>query len=57
MLDDEVARGWRDADLVGIFKQLLRDGLSEAYNPELLDWQQLELLGQSVSDPIPLVGG
>lgn len=48
-LDDEVARGWRDANLVGIFKQLLRDGLSEAYNPLLHDWQQLELLGRSVS--------
>lgn len=53
MLDDEVARGWRDANLVGIFKQLLRDGLSEAYNPLLHDWQQLELLGQSVSGPTP----
>ena len=56
MLDDEVARGWRDSNLVGIFKQLLRDGLSEAYNPLLYDWQQLELLGQSVSGPIPLTG-
>jgi putative two-component system response regulator len=56
-LDNEVARGWRDAELVGIFKQLHRNGLSEAYNPELLDWQQLELLRQSVSGPIPLKGG
>jgi putative two-component system response regulator len=56
MLDDEVARGWRDANLVGIFKQLLRDGLSEEYNPLLRDWQQLELLGQSVSGPLPPAG-
>jgi putative two-component system response regulator len=54
MLDDEVARGWRDAELVGIFKQLHKSGLSEAYNPMLLDWQQLELMGQSVSGPVPL---
>jgi putative two-component system response regulator len=53
MLDDEVARGWRDAELVGIFKQLHKSGLSEAYNPMLLDWQQLELMGQSVSGPTP----
>jgi putative two-component system response regulator len=56
MLDDEVVRGWRDSNLVGIFKQLLRTGLSEAYNPLLHEWQQLELLGQSVSGPIPLMG-
>jgi hypothetical protein len=52
-----VARGWRDAELVGVFKQLHRNGLSEPYNAQLHDWQQLELLGQSVSGPIPLVGG
>jgi putative two-component system response regulator len=53
MLDDEVARGWRDAELVGIFKQVQRNGLSEAHNPMLLDWQQLELMGQSVSGHTP----
>jgi putative two-component system response regulator len=57
MLDEEVARGWRDAELVGIFKQLHKSGLSEAYNPMLLDWQQLELMGQSVSGPMPLAAG
>jgi putative two-component system response regulator len=48
MLDDEVARGWRDPELVVIFKQLHRNGLAEAYNPMLLDWPELELtrLGQ-----------
>jgi putative two-component system response regulator len=47
MLDDEVARGWRDPELVVIFKQLHRNGLAEAYNPMLLP--ELELMRQSVT--------
>jgi putative two-component system response regulator len=54
VLDDEVNRGWRDADLVGVFRQLQENGFSEAYDPMLLDWQQLDLMGQSVSGSPPL---
>ena len=54
MLNDEVARGWRDAELVAVFSQLQKNGFSEAYDPMLLDWQQLELMAESVSGPTPL---
>jgi putative two-component system response regulator len=55
VLDDEAAQGWRDPELIRTFKQLHREGLGETYNPMLLDWQQLELMSQSVSGLVPAV--
>ena len=49
MLDQEVARGWRDPELVAVFKQLHREGAMDTFDPALLNWQQLDLIGRPVS--------
>ena len=54
MLEEEVARGWRDPELVAAFKQLHRNGLTDAHDPMLLHWPELELLSRSVSGTPPV---
>ncbi len=57
MLEEEVARGWRDPELVAAFQQLHRNGLTDTYNPMLLQWPELELLSRSVSGTLPIQPG
>ena len=57
MMDEEVARGWRDPGLVAVFKKLYRRGLTESSDPLLLNWPQLELMSQSVAETAKLPPG
>jgi putative two-component system response regulator len=51
ILDEEVHRGWRDAQLVAEFKKLHRSGLADVDNPILSSWPELELMRQAVAAP------
>lgn len=53
VLEDEVARGWRDPEIVALFRQLHRDGFGSGYDPAFLHWPQLELMRQSVAGAPP----
>lgn len=53
ILDQEAARGWRDRDLVAIFKELHRNGNGEALRDAVAVWPQLELMRQSISGGFP----
>ncbi len=57
ILEEEVARGWRDPELLAAFKQLHRNGLTDACNPMLPHWPELELLSRSVSGILPIPPG
>jgi cyclic di-GMP phosphodiesterase len=48
ILDQEVDRGWRDPDLVPLFRRLHRESLKNG-DPAFLYSSQLELMNQSVS--------
>jgi putative two-component system response regulator len=51
-LDEEVARGWRDPELVAVFKHVYKDRLARAEGAPLLDWHQLEIIGQAAGQPL-----
>jgi putative two-component system response regulator len=53
VLDEEVSRGWRDPELVAAFKQLRGKDGGGSQDPMSLDWQQLELMGQSIAGTQP----
>jgi putative two-component system response regulator len=53
VLDDEVARGWRDPELVALFKQLHQNGLGDSGDFASLQLPQLELMQQSVAGAPP----
>jgi putative two-component system response regulator len=54
ILDEEASLGWRDPELVDVFRGLHRQGRVPATGPALLGWPQLEVMRQSVCTPFPL---
>lgn len=55
VLSEEAARGWRDSRLVRTFTELHRSGHAEANNPLLVNWPELEAMGQALArEPQPL---
>ncbi len=49
MLEQETIKGWRDPELVAVFKQLVRKGLGSSQDPAFLSWPQLDVMSQSIA--------
>ena len=57
IMEQEADKGWRDRELVAVFKQLTRKGLGSGQDPALLSWPQLDLMSQSITRLQPVAAG